>query len=239
MRPSQIAMLAGIGMVVAALLATAAWVALSAALADDVPEALWKEQRSRSFELDGFTGVEVRGQWEVTIERGDSWAVELSYPAAAENRASARIDDQRLMIGLFTAGSLTRFGQRPGARMSARVTMPSLETLSVSGAAKVTFSGFEGPKLGVTASGATDLRGASSRYHDLDLVLSGAGSLDLSDVFATNADVVLSGVGSLKLQLDGGVLKGTASGAGSIEYAGTVSEERIGKSGAVAIRHTN
>jgi hypothetical protein len=239
MRPSQIAMLAAIGLVMAVLLATAAWIALSAALGDDVPEALWKEQRTRSVTLDGFTGVEVRGQWEVTIERGDTWAVELSYPAAAENRASAQIEDQRLLIGTFTTGFWTHFGEREGLKMTAHVTMPSLETLSVSGAAKVTFSGFEGPRLGVTASGATNLRGASSRYRDLDLVLSGAGSIDLSDVVGTNANVVLSGVGSVRLRLDGGVLKGTASGAGSIEYSGTVSEERIDKSGAVGIRHTN
>lgn len=240
MRPSQIAMLAAIGVIVAILLATASWIALSATLADDVPEALWKEQRTRSVALDNFTGVEIHGQWEVTIERGDAWAVELSYPAALEKRASAQVEDKQLVIGNYTHGLWTPFGdERDRTRMTARVTMPSLDTLGVSGAAKVTFSGFEGPRLSVAASGATNLRGQSGRYRDLDLALSGAGSIDLSGVVATNANVVLSGVGSVKLRLDGGTLRGNASGAGSIEYSGTVSEERIDKSGAVGIRHTN
>jgi Putative auto-transporter adhesin, head GIN domain len=240
MRPSQIALLAAIGLVVAVLLATAAWIALSATFADEVPEALRKEQRTRSVALSGFTGLQVRGPWEVTVERGDAWAVELSYPAALEDRTLAQVENDQLVIDWHTRGFLARFDDgRDGLRMKARVTMPSLETLGVSGAASVTFSGFDGTTLAVMASGATNLRGLSSRYRDLELGLSGAGQLDLRDVVATNAHVNLSGVGSIKLRLDGGTLSGSASGAASIEYSGTVSEERIARSGAVGIRHTN
>jgi hypothetical protein len=234
MRPSQISLLAAIGLAAAVLLGVAAWIALSATYSGGVPAAAWQEQRTRSVALEGFTGVEVRGQWELMIERGDRWAVELSYPAAVDDRASAELEDQTLVIGAGMSGFRTGFGRGP--RMTAHVTMPSLETLEISGAAHLEFSGFEGTKLTVRASGATDLEGRASRYRDLELSLSGAGMLDLRDVIATNANVNLSGVGSIELRLDGGVLSGNASGAGSIDYSGTVAEERISKSGAVSVR---
>jgi hypothetical protein len=234
MRPSQISLLAAIGLAAAVLVGLAAWIAFSATYAGGIPEAAWKEQRTRSVALEGFTGVEVRGQWAVTIERGDAWTVELSYPAAVEDRASAELEGRMLVIGSRLNGFRTGFGRGP--RMSARITMPSLETLEISGAAHLEFSGFEGTELNVRASGATDLTGRSSRYRDVQLTLSGAGKLDLRDVIATNANVNLSGVGSIQLQLDGGVLSGNASGAGSIDYSGTVSEERIVKSGAVTVK---
>src|SRR6185295_2500312 len=128
---------------------------------------------------------------------------------------------------------------RNSRRWTARVTMPSLESLDVSGAGAVTFSGFEGATLAVNVSGAADVRGHAGRYRDLDIALSGAASVDLRDVVATSATVALSGAGSIRVHLDGGTLTGNASGAGSIEYSGTVSAERVSKSGFVGVRHVN
>jgi hypothetical protein len=234
-------MLSAIGAVVAVMLASASWIALSAELE---PEATTNEQRTISPALTGFTAVEVQGNWDVTIERADVATVELSYPAALQSRATARVENGRLVIGVntngFRGGFLSRLDDGRNARQfTARVTMPSLEALTVSGTGKVTFLGFEGTGLAVHVSGAADVRGRAAHYRDLDISLSGAGSLDLRDVVATNASVALSGVGSIRLQLDGGTLTGNASGAGSIEYSGTVAEERVNKSGIVSVRQVN
>jgi hypothetical protein len=241
MRPSQIAMLSAAGVVVAVMLSTASWIALSAELE---PEGAGNEQLTRTLALAGFTGVEVNGNWDVTIERGDTAAVELSYPSGFENRATAQVENGRLVIGGYTSGFKGGFWNRlddgrNSRRWTVRVTMPSLDTLEVSGASSIAFSGFEGSKLAAHVSGAADVRGREGRYRDLDVSLSGAGSLDFRDVVATNAKVALSGVGSIRLRVDGGVLTGNASGAGSIEYSGTVSMEQINKSGFVSVRHRN
>lgn len=241
MRTSQIAMLSAIGAVAAAMLLTASWIALSAELD---PEASSNELRTRSVALAGATGVEVHGNWDVTIERGDAATVELSYPAGLDNRATAEVSNGRLVIGAntsgFRGGFLYRLDEgRNSGRWTARVTMPSLDTLEVSGASSIAFSGFEGAKLATRVSGAADVRGRSGRYSDVDVALSGAGSVDLRDVVAVNANVSLSGVGSIRVHLDGGSLTGNASGAGSVEYSGTVSSEQINKSGVVGVRHVN
>jgi hypothetical protein len=126
-----------------------------------------------------------------------------------------------------------------GPALQATITMPALESVHISGASMLAFSGFAGRALSVELSGAGQLRGNASRFDRLDLDMSGAAAIDLSDVVVTDAEVDISGAGSVKLQMAGGRLTGDLSGAASLEYSGTVSEERVDKSGFVNVRRRN
>jgi hypothetical protein len=228
MRPSQIALLAAIGIVIAVLLATAAFVALGTRVVADAE--LSGARSTRSPSLDGFTGVSVQGQWDLRVERAETYSVELSYPTALENRVSAEVSGGRLVIGeQILDGVWTR--SDGNARMTARITMPALAEISLAGTSKVVFSGFEGDTLDVHAAGTSNVEGSASRYDDLELQMSGMGEMDLRDVRVTNARVIVSGMTDVKLNLGGGALTGNVSGMGSLRYYGTVSAETVTKSG--------
>jgi hypothetical protein len=94
----------------------------------------------------------------------------------------------------------------------------------------------DGPSLTVDMSGASELRGAASRFDSLSLDKSGVGNLELGDVTVTNADVDLSGAGNVTLRMGGGRLSGDMSGFGSLEYYGTVSEQTVDSSGFANVR---
>jgi hypothetical protein len=209
------------------------WIRL---VAQPAPE-LSGQRTSRTYDHTGFDGIEMSGQWDVTIERGDAWRVAVDVPVELIDQVDVELRGDRLSIGF--EGGWCAWCFRDGLVLKATITMPALEALGGSGASKVRFSGFDGANLSLDLSGAGEIRGAASRFDALTLDMSGAANVELSDVPVTNADVDISGAGNVTLRMAGGRLTGDISGAGNLEYYGTVSEETVDKSGIVNVRHRN
>ena len=117
--------------------------------------------------------------------------------------------------------------------------MPALESLDVVGRLEGVVLGLRGRIVCRSICRApANIRGAASRFETLTLDSSGAGNVDLDDVPVTDADVDVSGAGERqRCDMAGGRLTGDMSGAGNLDYYGTVSEQSVDKSGFVSIRH--
>jgi Putative auto-transporter adhesin, head GIN domain len=233
MRNSQLAVLGALGFVVAVMLGVAVWIRL---VAEPAPE-LSGQRASGSYDYSGFTGVEAEGQWEVAIERGDAWRIAIEAPEELLDDIEVELEGDELSLGYEGGWCAGCF--RDGNTLKATVTMPELESLDLSGATKLSFSGFDGASLSLDMSGAGELRGAASRFDSLIVDMSGAGNLDLGDVTVTNAEVDISGAGNVTLRMGGGRLSGDMSGFGNLEYYGTVSEQTVESSGFVNVRRRN
>jgi len=234
MRNSQVAVMSALGLVVAAMLAVAIWIRL---VAEPAPE-LSGQRSTRSYDVTGFDRIDVSGQWSVTIERGDAWSLAVEAPVEILEAVEVERDGDELSIG-YEGGWCPGCSRDDASALKATITMPELEELDLSGTTSLSFSGFEGRSLSLDVSGGVALRGGASRFGTLTLDLSGAGNVDLADVAVTDADVDVSGAGNVKLQMAGGRLTGDMSGAANLEYSGTVSEERVEKSGFVNVRRRN
>jgi hypothetical protein len=219
-----------LGLVVAIMVTFALWLRFSA---EPAPE-LSGERTSRTYGLTGFDGVDVSGQWDITIERADSWRVVVDVPVELIDEVGAELRGDQLSISLEGGWCAGCFGG--GLELKATITMPALESIDVSGTSRVRFSGFDGPSLSIDWSGAGEVRGTASRYDKLSLDMSGAVSVELGDVPVRDADVDVSGAGNVTLLMAGGRLTGDLSGAANLEYSGTVSEESVDKSGMVNVR---
>lgn len=228
MRTSQRALLAALGFILLVAVASTAWLRLQMSPAEELSGG----RATLTPALTNFTGIEVSGGWELTVARGDSWRVALDVPAEFESRIEARVVDGRLRLGLSDGLWLGSFDEQ---EFSADVTMPRLESLAVSGASEIDFSGFQGGQLEITVSGAAEIDGDSSRLDALTLTMSGAGDVNLSEVPVTDAEVSVSGAASVELRMAGGKLTGRMSGAGNLEYQGSVSEQSVMTSGAVRV----
>jgi hypothetical protein len=111
---------------------------------------------TRSYDFSGFTAIETSGQWQVTLVRGDAWAVEVSYPAELERFMAVRRDGGALVLGYNASGSrCSDFGSSEKLAISARIVIPTLDDVELSGASKLELSGFEGSALDIDASGAS------------------------------------------------------------------------------------
>ncbi len=180
---------------------------------------------TRDYRFEDFNAVEFSGNWKISIASGTEYRVSVTAPSNLLDRIEIKQDGMTLDVTnsydfVFKEGSV-----------SIRITMPELEGMTVSGAVDLDFRGFTGENLKMILSGAGRIRGLESRYDNLELVCSGAGQLDFTDCLSVNADVSLSGAGEVLLTMDGGVLGGNISGMGSVEYGGTVKENRLKVSG--------
>jgi hypothetical protein len=229
MRNSQRVVAGVIGAIALVIVAIGVWVRFGA---PQLPE-LSGDRTTRAYEFMGFDGVAVSGQWQITMERGDSWRVTVDVPLEVVDSVRVEQDGGRLSLSSERG---FRFGDFDDDEMKATVTMPALTSIELSGASTLSLSGFEGDRLSLTSSGASEVRAANGRFDALTLVMSGAGNVDLDDVAVTNADIRVSGAGNVKLNMAGGRLTGHMSGAGNLEYRGTVSEQSVTTSGIVNIR---
>ena len=234
MRNSQRAVAAVLALVVAIMVAIAAWVRL---VAEPLPE-LSGERVSRTYDHSGFDAVEIGGtSWRVSIERGDTWRVAVEVPMELVDDIEAELEGGRLSLdydGGWRAG-----GFPGGVALEATITMPALAVLDVSGTSNVSFSGFDGASLALELSGAGELSGEASRFDALTLDMSGMMNVELDDVPVTDAEIDVSGFGNVTLRMAGGRLTGDISGFGNLEYFGTVSEESLDESGFVNVRRRN
>jgi hypothetical protein len=237
MKHSVAAVLAAIAVAVAVTVALAVWVRFAAPEAESPPP-LSGQRTTQSYDLAAFTGVKTSGQWQVTLERGDSWIVELSFPLELGGFIDVRKDGDTLILGYrLDRGWWSDFGSNEALAMTARVVMPALEAVDLSGATRLEISGFTGTELDIDASGAISIDSADSRYDELDLDISGAGEADLGGITATNARIDISGAQNITLRMAGGSLTGDVSGASEIEYFGTISAQDVDISGFASIEH--
>ena len=233
MRNSQRVMAGLLGGIVVLMILVALWIAVTA----PEPPELSGQRTTRTYDLADFQGVEVSGQWQVTIERGDAWRVAVEAPVEVFEDVQVRLSGDGEDVDLEAPWW---FGDGDGENMlEATITMPALESLDISGTSRVRFSGFEGRTLSLDVSGAGDIRGAASRFDELTLDSSGAVNVDFGDVTVTDAEVDISGAGNVTLRMAGGRLTGDLSGAANLTYSGTVSEESIDQSGFVNVRRRN
>jgi len=185
----------------------------------------------RNYDVEGFTGIESSGGWEVTVTRGDRYEVRIFASEDIHEILRIRGKGDDLILGIMPGNTVQ------DARLIAEIVMPDLDRIAASGGLSCRFSGFSGDRLDIEVSGGADIRGNDGRYENVDVNISGAANVDLDNMRVVNADVNLSGAGNIELTMAGGVLTGSLSGAANLTYYGTVSRLDVDKSGIASINH--
>lgn len=127
-----------------------------------------------------------------------------------------------------------------GARVSEGFSSAAAVTVLASGASSVEILGLTCGSIRMELSGASDLTASAVSAGSLDAVLSGASDISASgavttesvnasgasharllDMAATSAGVILSGASDAWIDVGGGVITLSASGASTLYYAGT------------------
>ena len=153
-----------------------------------------------------FTGVDIGSSFEATITRADNYSVTITVDKSLTEYLRAEQRGNTLHIGLKPGYTYANAEHR------ARITMPDLRGLALSGAADVKVSGF-------SSGNAVDFR------------LSGASVLDIAGMTAGDAVFELSGTSEVtgKITMNNGKLG--LSGASFVELEGTAQEMEFAASG--------
>ncbi len=200
---------------------------------------------TRTYDYTGFNTVDVGSALTVDIEYGETYSVEITANERVFDRIIVVEKDDTLKIGMKWFG--IGFNN---TNIEARIVMPELKKLVLSGSSEGTVSGFKS-----TTDFETDISGASGLDLEMESgafsgVVSGSSEL-VAKIKSTSTKVNLSGASDLRIEaITGGLeitlsgsseTKGTAeasstvfhlSGASSMELAGRGGDIELSGSGA-------
>jgi hypothetical protein len=129
--------------------------------------------------LRGFNSVDFEGAFDVTIEQGDEYAVEVDDNDDAADQYRIYVSGETLVIDY-------KFNRRPFWRKSidehildVRITMPELREVEASGGGKLRFRGFDEDDVIIKLTGAV-VANAGIDVRNLTVELTGASQLDIA-----------------------------------------------------------
>jgi len=197
----------------------------------------------------GFDKVDVSHAFQVDVSQGDTFSVVI------------RIDDNLVQyLDVVKEGNTLKIGLKPGWETirprteQAKITMPELTGLILSGASRGTITGFKSAEgLSLNVSGASSLQGdieagdasfsasGSSKVtlngsaQDVMIDASGSSEFNLADLRVNNANVKASGASDVTVK-PSGTLDANASGASHVYYLGSPTLGKVDTSGDSSVR---
>jgi phage shock protein PspC (stress-responsive transcriptional regulator) len=130
--------------------------------------------------LEGFNSLDLSGVMNVRIQRGDQFAVDLGNDSQLKERYDVYTDGETLVISYDDKRKFfwnNKFWS-DADEIQIKITMPSLEDLSVTGAGKVSFKGFDESEMQIDLTGAVIAEGEVNSAN-MNIDITGASSLDL------------------------------------------------------------
>lgn len=208
---------------------------------DDFPESEMSgvfdkesNRKTEEFTYSDFSGIHIGGAFEVEITQSNSYGVSIMAEEALFRNLDVSKEGDTLKI--HRSKHISWWAQR--TRPKARITLPVLKELRLSGATRATISGFNSSEVfkldmsgasrisGEITTGDTvfELSGASrarltGSAKDTIIKISGASRMDLRGFSVGNAAVRLSGASHVALKIDGR-LDARLSGASHFGWIG-------------------
>jgi hypothetical protein len=169
--------------------------------------------KKESRNVEGFEGVELRGVGNLFVEQTgrESLTVEAEKDVVPE--ITTRIVDGRLIIGSASGSAVHT--TRP---INFYLTVKSLNSLAVLGAANVEATGIETENLTVAIEGTGNVR-MEGQAHEQSVEVSGTSNYLAGNLQSKAVKVVVAGAGSAIVNARQ-KLYAEVSGAGSVEYVG-------------------
>lgn len=186
---------------------------VGAALAADVEQ---------SYDLSGFDRIDISGVYELDVRVGSDYSINLSGSEEEMSRVEVSVRD-----GVLYLSRAERRGRRikkTEKGVEAKIMLPALASLEVSGVVEGEISGIDADRFDIDVSGVGDVT-LDGECGDLDADVSGVGDLNARGLECRSVDIDVSGVGSATVfaseQVDASV-----SGMGSIDVYGSPSDVR-------------
>ena len=167
---------------------------------------------TETIDASNFSNVDIGGPFEATITRSDTFSVTISVQAEFRDYVTATKEGDTLRINLNPRHPFTNFPAE-AKTFRAKVTMPALSRLQLSGATKATIADFKSAK-------------------DFRLDISGASALSMENIEAGNTEIQAAGASRIAGALKAKDIKADASGASRVNLKGVAESIAINASGA-------
>ncbi len=187
---------------------------------------------TKNYDLKNFDAVDVGGTFKVKIKQSNTYS--LKFVAEKEKDLEdleVKVRNGELSIG-YNSGSWSLFGSSNHGNVKVYITMPQLESLTISGASHLDVYPFENiEKLTVDISGAAKAK-LSIDAHDVNVDASGASNIEILG-WVDDISIEISGASHFKAKdADVGNARVDASGASHAAFGkvNTLKSETSGAS---------
>jgi hypothetical protein len=187
---------------------------------------------SREFNLSGFTRINVRFAMELEIVKAESYSVSISGSDVLVDNIDVSLEGDRLIIGYKL--NLISFFAAPFTRAHARIALPELRELNVTGAVRGSVKGFDSAgDFALYVAGASRLDFSDMSVGSMKWDVSGASHIDGQIKVAGDLDIRVTGATRLELKGSARDLNIEATGASQIDLKDlTLRNARVHMSGA-------
>jgi hypothetical protein len=159
-----------------------------------------------------FSEVEITGIGKAIITQGSSTSLRVEADDNLISDVESKVEGNRLKLEFKRGLRITN------ANITYHITVQNLMVLETAGDGNVEADNLTVPNLQVKIGGLGDMR-LGGKADNLDLQMGGAGNLKAEKLELTTAKVVISGAGSADLTVNG-KLDVSLRGAGSVTYGG-------------------
>lgn len=203
---------------------------------------------SKEYSLSGFDALDFSGAFELEITQQEDYSIELEVPDYLEPYLRVSVNGHTLHIGYRQVPVKLR--KLRSERSRARIGMPHIGEVDMSGASKLMAADLNSPELEIECSGASEIQlsgkfgkfslscsGASKSSlegsaDEMELECSGASRIEAVNFLAKRVDIEVSGASSATVNASES-LEIECSGASRIRYkASPETRLRVSSSGA-------
>lgn len=175
---------------------------------------------TQTYDLKGFTGVEVAGPDDVTIRQGDSFSISARGRKDALDRLEIKLDGTQLKIGRKREGF--SFSSSDEDDVDIAITLPKLNAVRLTGSGTIDADSVDGDAALAVVTGSGDLKVAKLTGKTAEITVSGSGDIEIGG--GTIASGELSVTGSGDIDADGLVattLEVSVTGSGNVDAQAT------------------
>lgn len=164
------------------------------------------------------TKIVAMGPDQIIITQGDKFSVSVDGGSTNDDGLRFLLDDDRLNISRSYSADDGPKGTPKDALATVHITVPNLETLTLTGSSKAQISNITANALTITIAG-SGICEAQGAVKQLDLTIAGSGSANLADLKADKANVSIAGSGQAVFASDGDV-SANIMGSGRVTVRG-------------------
>jgi hypothetical protein len=165
-----------------------------------------------------FHAISVEGSWSVDVTVGKDPSVTIEGDKDTIAKVRTDVVNGELRVRLEHSLFLSFFRMGNTGKLSAHITVPTLDAFTRSGSGEATITGLKGGKVTIESNGSGDLV-ADGQVTELSLELNGSGDANLAKLAAENATVTINGSGDIVVQAHKS-LDASINGSGNIKYVG-------------------
>lgn len=175
---------------------------------------------TRSFAFEDFERVTVTGPDDVTIRRGEAFAIEASGPESELERLEIEKDGKELKIGRKRQGFQMGRIVHKGVKLS--ITMPRLSAVRLTGSGDIEADTVESDSVSAELTGSGNLKIGSLTAQRGEISITGSGNVEVDGGTLDKGEYNIAGSGNIDAEkLVAKNLDITLAGSGDIEAGAT------------------